>query len=166
MRFEEKLYLLREEKKISQNELAEILDVSRQAISRWEVGRTKPDTNHLIAISQYFNVSMDYLVNDDINEKNEEICIQKKDTPKIEESISIKKRSIRGIFLIIFLTLLISILIWGNVSHSLMGASISLFSAVILFAIAISYIRIRNLVHEAKNKKERSREEKLAEDKK
>lgn len=166
MKFEEKLYLLREEKKISQNELAEILDVSRQSISKWEVGRAKPDTNHLILISQYFNVSLDYLVNDDINDKNEKIHIRK-NVINIEESKTVKKHKKGRIYGIIFVILGIAMLIGGNVFHSSIGASIGFISIGIVFMMLIIYTQIRDLVHQAKNKKERSEgEKKLAEDKK
>ena len=50
----EKLYELRKEKKLSQEELAEKLNVARQTISKWENGTTVPDTNNLIEISKIF----------------------------------------------------------------------------------------------------------------
>ena len=43
MRFEEKIVELRKQKNLSQEELAEQLGVSRQAVSRWELGQTLPD---------------------------------------------------------------------------------------------------------------------------
>lgn len=52
MKITEKLIQLRKSKGISQEELAEKLDVSRQAISRWETGTTLPDANNILALSK------------------------------------------------------------------------------------------------------------------
>lgn len=53
------------EKNLSQEEFAEKLDVSRQAVSKWESGTGYPETEKLLQISQIFNVSLDYLLLDD-----------------------------------------------------------------------------------------------------
>lgn len=49
----------------SQEEFADKLNVSRQAISRWETGIALPDAQNLLQISKLFHVTMDYLLNDD-----------------------------------------------------------------------------------------------------
>lgn len=61
----EKLYMLRKRSGLSQEQLAERLDVSRQAISKWESGTSIPESDKLIAVSQYFQVSVDYLLKED-----------------------------------------------------------------------------------------------------
>ena len=61
----EKLYQLRKKNGLSQEQLAEQLNVSRQAISKWETGVAVPESEKLIAISKYFNVSLDCLIKDD-----------------------------------------------------------------------------------------------------
>ena len=53
---------LRKENKISQEELAEKLRVSRQSISLWENGLREPNMSSLIVLAKFFNVSIDYLV--------------------------------------------------------------------------------------------------------
>ena len=58
----EKLYQLRKEKGISQEELAYNLNVSRQAISKWERGEALPDTDNLISLAKLYEVSLDELV--------------------------------------------------------------------------------------------------------
>lgn len=63
MRLEEKLVCLRREQHITQLELAEKLDVSRQAISKWELGTAVPSTENLIRLSQLYGVPVDLLVN-------------------------------------------------------------------------------------------------------
>lgn len=62
MNFNNRLYQLRKQKGFSQEELANRLNVSRQTISKWEVGDSTPDMEKLIAISDLFNVSLDNLI--------------------------------------------------------------------------------------------------------
>lgn len=64
MRFGEKLALLRKQRGMTQLELAEALDISRQAVSRWEQGVSEPSTANLIGIGQLFDVPVDALVNE------------------------------------------------------------------------------------------------------
>lgn len=66
MTFAEKLYSLRTQYGYSQETLAEKLNVSRQAISKWELGTTLPETDKMIAISDFFDVSIDYLLKENI----------------------------------------------------------------------------------------------------
>lgn len=64
MIFSEKLQLLRKNKGLTQEEMAEKLDVSRQAVAKWESGQVYPDISNLIQISNLLNVTVDYLVKD------------------------------------------------------------------------------------------------------
>ena len=64
MNFSEKFQLIRKNKGMTQEELAEKLDVSRQAVAKWESGQAYPDISNLIQISNLFNVTVDYLVRD------------------------------------------------------------------------------------------------------
>jgi len=61
----EKIYQLRKNKELSQEELALQLTVSRQAISKWELGESIPDTENVVQLSRIFSVSTDYLLIDD-----------------------------------------------------------------------------------------------------
>lgn len=54
---------LRNTKGISQEELAEVLNVSRQTISKWESDIVSPDINNIQSLSNYFNVRTDYTIN-------------------------------------------------------------------------------------------------------
>ncbi|MGM9619818.1 MAG: helix-turn-helix domain-containing protein [Oscillospiraceae bacterium] len=65
MTFSEKLLRLRRQAGLSQEELAERLQVSRQAISRWELGTALPDAPNLLALSKLFAVSTDYLLREE-----------------------------------------------------------------------------------------------------
>lgn len=65
MNLPSKLLSLRKQKGLTQLELAEKLNVSRQAISRWEVGAAIPGTESLKLLCDLYGVSMDYLLSDD-----------------------------------------------------------------------------------------------------
>ncbi len=58
----ERLYNLRKEKNISQEELANALDVSRQTVSKWETGESMPDFNKIQPICDYFGITTDELI--------------------------------------------------------------------------------------------------------
>ena len=62
LKMHNKLYELRKQKGFSQEELANRLNVSRQTISKWEVGESTPDMENLVAISELFEISLDELV--------------------------------------------------------------------------------------------------------
>ena len=62
MEFANRLYTLRKQKGLSQEELASRLDVARQTVSKWEGGDSTPDMDKLIALSELFEVSLDWLV--------------------------------------------------------------------------------------------------------
>lgn len=66
----DKIYLLRKNRNISQEEFAEILNTSRQAVSKWERNESKPDIDKLISIAKVFNVSIDYLLSYEISFSN------------------------------------------------------------------------------------------------
>ncbi len=66
-----KLALLRKKKGITQEKLSEILKVSRQSVSRWEMDVAFPETDKLIKLSKLFECSIDFLLNDTIHERED-----------------------------------------------------------------------------------------------
>lgn len=68
MQLPEKLTYLRKQKGLTQSNLAEALNVSRQAISRWEVGTAVPSTDNLKVLSALYCVPIDYLLNDNTDD--------------------------------------------------------------------------------------------------
>lgn len=77
MKLSDKIIKLRKINGWSQEELAEKLNVSRQAISRWESNTAQPDATNILKISKLFGVTTDYLLNDDFESDN--------DLPKVKE---------------------------------------------------------------------------------
>ena len=100
----EKLYKLRKNSGLSQEQLAEQLNVSRQAISKWESGTAVPESEKLITISNYFGVSVDYLLKDD----------EEDNARATDSAIEEKPKMLAGI--IICVAGIISMVIWGLVS--------------------------------------------------
>lgn len=68
MNFSEKLIRLRRKAGLSQEQLAAQLDVTRQSVSKWESGSAVPELGKLIALSDLFGVTIDYLVKDTVTE--------------------------------------------------------------------------------------------------
>lgn len=67
MSFAEKIYALRSQAGMSQASLAEKLQVSRQTVSKWELGTSYPEIEKLVAVSDLFHVTTDYLIKDQIS---------------------------------------------------------------------------------------------------
>ena len=91
MKLPDKIIKLRKENGWSQEELAEKLDVSRQAISRWENGTALPDAQNVLQISKLFHVTTDYLLNDDY-ESDEDIPAVQTATKETKDLYTKKKQ--------------------------------------------------------------------------
>ena len=100
----EKLYKLRKNSGLSQEQLAEQLNVSRQAISKWEQGTAVPESEKLITISNFFGVSVDYLLKEDTADTTNTTAEVMEEKPKRMAAIVI---CIAGI---------VSMVIWGLLS--------------------------------------------------
>lgn len=77
MKLYEKILFLRKSKGMTQEELAERLDVSRQAVSRWESGTAMPDAGNILQLANLFEVTTDYLLREDHGDKVDAIPAQK-----------------------------------------------------------------------------------------
>lgn len=100
MNLSDKLLSLRKKQGLSQEALAEKLNVSRQTISRWENGSAQPDASNILQLSKLFEVTADYLLNDD--------CQSDDDTPKVQ---AIKQNNLRQIMLYLVLLQVMAVLI-------------------------------------------------------
>ncbi|NJJ36793.1 helix-turn-helix transcriptional regulator [Clostridioides difficile] len=73
LNFGENLKRLRKERNLSQEQLSEMLNVSRQAISKWESNKTYPDIENLILLRNIFNIALDDLLFDENKDKIEDV---------------------------------------------------------------------------------------------
>ena len=67
----EKIAVLRKKKNLTQEQLSEILKVSRQSVSRWEMDAAFPETEKLIKLSKLLDCSIDYLLNEELQKETE-----------------------------------------------------------------------------------------------
>lgn len=89
MTFSEKLKYLRKEKGISQEELAQVIHVTRQSISKWETGTAYPDIDKMKILSEFYKISLDDLMDTEnviIGGHVEEI-IEEDDQEDLEENL-------------------------------------------------------------------------------
>ena len=99
MEFNNKLYDLRKQNGFSQEEFANRLNVSRQTVSKWEVGDSTPDLEKLVAISDLFEISLDELVLDKAAVSSEETSSKSEVLSELKEKLLTdenKKRAKKG----------------------------------------------------------------------
>ena len=139
-----KMTELRKVNKLSQEELANKLDVSRQSISLWETNQSSPSTEKLIALAKFFNVKVDVLINDEMIDKDNSLIIR-----TIHSEISYRyllletaNYFIRHLSKIMPITLiLILIIVIGDISleERLLFVAMFLIIAVPIISIVINY---------------------------
>ncbi len=106
----EKIYTLRRKNRLSQEQLAERIGVSRQAISKWEGGLSTPELDKLKALSECFQITIDELTNDKSSNNSSDTTEQKKDDTAnklIESRIGIVLCLMGAICLVLFGILMI-----------------------------------------------------------
>lgn len=124
MTFGERLFELRKTKNISQEELAELLDVSRQSISKWENDKAYPEMTRLLFMSDYFDVSLDYLMRGaehDTNKEDATISYKARNLLMVWNSfvsnLSDKQRKLLMTLYILLICILIGIL--GSITYGI-----------------------------------------------
>jgi transcriptional regulator with XRE-family HTH domain len=122
----EKIQICRKSIGLSQEEIASVLGVSRQALSKWECNTSIPDIDKIVALSNYFNVSTDYLLKDGYIEEDEGLSTEtKKQSGNIPIAIS---TAIIAIGLIIALAMANdgSLFLYWQFSSAALGISIQI----------------------------------------
>ena len=105
MKLEEKLISLRKEKGLSQMKLAEMMNVSRQAISRWEVGAAVPSTDNLKFLGNLYGVSLEYLLHDDAPKPNQN------ETPMQKRIIEKQESRRKTVFVVLVAVLAVAVIV-------------------------------------------------------
>ena len=121
----EKLKKLRKARGLSQEQLADQLNVSRQAISKWELGESIQETENLILLSKFYGVSIDYLLLNELNISSE---LETKRSPSLPIFIFGMSALIIG--------LILSIVLWCTYQSILM-ASIGLIIQIISVTVVL-----------------------------
>ena len=112
-----KIMTLRKKNNMSQEELAEKVGVTRQTISKWELEETSPDITQAKTLSNIFKVSLDELVNNDLNS----IIVEKVSNTEKLAGIIIKILKVFGILIIAFILLMIFLIIIFTIDNNTMG---------------------------------------------
>lgn len=122
MHIGERIYKLRTERKMSQGDLADALDVSRQSISKWETNSSVPELDKLVKLSEIFGVTLDELIRD--KQPPEQAAEPAPKVIYVEQSAPISAQRIAGIVLLCFAALLwLMIALFGDILAGLVLAS-------------------------------------------
>lgn len=107
MELKEKLVTLRKEKGLTQLAVAEKLDVSRQAISRWESGITLPSTDNLKSLSALYGVPVDYLLNSDAEREDNRVQTDMNCGEQTTPQKKVKRRIIIGFAILLLVVVVV-----------------------------------------------------------
>ena len=89
MTFGEKLQALRKKQGLSQEQLAEALGVSRQAISKWELNAAVPDVENIVKLSALLHVTTDYLMKADVQEEGDAVMQLRAQVEQLQEELQL-----------------------------------------------------------------------------
>ena len=153
MKIGEKIYSLRKKHNLSQEELANELNVSRQTVSKWEVGESCPDFDKIVPLCELFGISTEELLRDKkIEEKKEE---------QQEKKVDIVKAVLICIAIFFYFLAIISTIVLEEVVHlndGLVASSFLMLSAIGTIILIFTFLTRRS--------KKESRVEKIEEEKK
>lgn len=153
MKIGEKIYSLRKKHNLSQEELANELNVSRQTVSKWEVGESCPDFDKIVPLCELFGISTEELLRDKkIEEQKEE---------KQEKKVDIVKAVLICIAIFFYFLAIISTIVLEEVVHlndGLVASSFLMLSAIGTIILIFTFLTRRS--------KKESRVEKIEEEKK
>ena len=110
MDFSEKLLTLRKAKNLTQEQLAEKLDISRQSISKWESRQAVPELEKIVALSAIFNVTTDYLLK---SSEIDDLSIKTEMLEKQQQQMFMREPKQSQIFGCIMYSLAIYLVFWG-----------------------------------------------------
>jgi len=134
MNLGEKILHLRKLGGMSQEELASQITVSRQAISKWELGESIPDTDNVVQLCRLFNVSADYLLNDDV-ESEMDIPIVRENSEKLK-----KKYHLIMVY-VLMAVFLIAVVVFGFLTQSIMYAIVGAIF-IVCFGLGLLFVKV------------------------
>jgi len=129
----EKIYELRTQHNLSQGDLANELNVSRQSISKWENGNSTPDLEKIIKLAEIFNVSLNELIKDE--EKETTVATMPEETPIIQTNNREKKIG-KGLIIAGVISIFVFLLLGLGIT--------GFFIAIPLFACSIIYYKAKS----------------------
>ena len=159
MNISDKIMLLRKKRGLSQEELADMLDVTRQSVSKWESGQSVPDIQKIVQLSAIFGVSCDSLLKDEpINDLAKPISkkvAKKIDKPRAEVVLSRSKIDALtyaiAVALFVLSPLTLILLNLGNLPEKLgyaVTVTVGVISLIVLVAVGVGLVIFRYLRRE------------------
>ncbi len=140
MNIGENIYKYRTEKGMSQTDLANALDVSRQSVSKWENNAAVPDLERIVSMSRLFCVTLDELVFGKKGEPKKEVI---KELPP-QLTFNIKPRVAAGAMILIFgMVFFLLSIFWGN--HLWFGEEIGELLSLTISLIGLSMVALNNI---------------------
>ena len=153
MKIGEKIYSLRKKYNLSQEELANELNVSRQTVSKWEVGESCPDFDKIVPLCELFGISTEELLRDKKIEEKEETPTEKK--------VDVVKAVLICISIFIYFLAIISVIVLDDVANVNEGISAASFltlngiaTVILVFTLMTRKNKTEKKVEEIKLKKE------------
>ena len=162
MSLPERLMKLRKAANLSQEEVADKLEVSRQTVSKWETGQSSPDLDKVLPLCELYNVTPDELLHNGGMEESGELFIDKEQRQQYAQDKERSKKKLFGILGgsllyvvgIVFIMVAIPVLRWDPV--------VSAATMLLLFAIATVIIIYSSLAYrKEKQPRELTKEEKI-----
>lgn len=131
MRLNEKLTRLRKGRGLTQTELAEKLQLSRQSISRWEVGLSIPSVENLVELSKIYDIPLDVLLSDDVQDARTPDTSEIRSKKVQPKHYLIKRIAIVGLALVIVAAIVLGAIIHNSnqkevVDFSNMGQGVAI----------------------------------------
>ena len=133
----ERLLNLRKEKNLSQEELANILDVSRQTVSKWETDQSTPDFDKIVPLCDYFGITTDELLT---GRKN-----------LVEANVEDNKKGFArniAIAVAMYILSIVAIVLFGSLGYGEVGVCIFF----VIIALATALLVYNGITHEEKKK--------------
>ncbi|MBQ7368506.1 MAG: helix-turn-helix transcriptional regulator [Clostridia bacterium] len=150
MKLEEKIMLLRKKNGWSQEELAFRLDVSRQAVSKWEMGSSLPDLDNVLKMSELFGCSTDYLLKDDAEPQAAQKTEKEAEPPMPSTPQKPRKTVWKCIEDLFWMLVLCGYLVWSFLSGAWYITWIVFPIAGVVFALLESVLRVYQAAKENK----------------
>ncbi|MFT4146553.1 MAG: helix-turn-helix transcriptional regulator [Mobilitalea sp.] len=148
MKLADKILNLRKTYGMSQEDLAEKLSVTRQAISRWEMGTAQPDTPNVLQLSKLFGVTTDFLLNDDYEDDHDIPVVKKIETiTKAKANQQLAFIVLTGLNVMILIHQLIACFVIQNAIFSLAG---TMSSITVVVGFELGYHKITPKLESAK----------------
>lgn len=161
----EKLIILRDKAGISQMALAHQLGVSRQAVSRWESGDAIPAIDNLKALASIYDVSLDWLCNDDADDKSgkkdvlEEKQEKRSESPEIVQEAQKENKLTKRVMITITTVVAVLGILMGVITHSVMISVLVVAVAVLSLAAYLLIQLVSHIIMQSRTKKEVRRED-------